>query len=372
LSPLGFGKNLITAKTGSTKPRLVSVMDAESEAEMIAEEIQTRLEQGRSLKGNAVLFRAARHSNHLELELTRWRIAFKKFGGQTFTEAAHIKDLLAVLRLAENPADMMSGLRVLELLEGVGAVTARKLFHSTTPDDFVGCLKRCVPPAGAREAWPDFLALMRSLYRDKIGWPAEVDAVRNWLVPMLPRLYIDDPAERAMDLEQLQSMASSFKSRVKFLTDLTLDPPTKNKRVGLARPATEEESDEFVTLSTTHAAKGLQWRSVYVLNVTEGGFPSSRAETEADIEEERRLLYVAMTRAESELTLTVPLRVDGPGGFGDGEAIGRRSRFVPDKILRHFDVGTWRADQDDDDEECVPSRSPKAEIAARIQGRWGD
>ena len=237
---------------------------------------------------------------------------------------------------------------------------------------FAGGLKSFTPPRPARKAWPPFVALMRRLNGDKLGWPAEVEAVRQWLTPMLPGLY-DDPVERGKDLEQLQAIAGTFKTRRRFLTDLTLDPPSKSQRVGLARKG---EDEDFVTISTIHSGKGLEWRSVYVLNVTEGGLPSSRATNDAEIEEERRLLYVAMTRAKQELTVMVPMHTPAFGGYqarqnGDDTII-QRSRFIPDSLLAVFEPITWRSNGAEGDDAVASDAIGAGELAVRIRDRWRD
>ncbi len=200
LSSQGLGKTLTAIKKGGKKPRLVTVMDALEEAAFVAGEIEDGVERGQSLKGTAVLVRSGYHSNMLEIELNRRGIAFKKFGGATFTEAARVKDLLAVLRWAENPADMIAGRRVLNLLPGIGPKTARQFMDQSVANDFVGCLKRFSPPRMARKAWPVLAQLMRRLHAEKLGWPSEVAAVRAWLVPLFDTRH-GDLDERDKDLE---------------------------------------------------------------------------------------------------------------------------------------------------------------------------
>ena len=369
VSEQGFGKNLTANRKGGDKPRLVTVGDGTEEAAFVADEIEDRVERGRSLKGIAVLVRAARHSAMLELELARRGIAFKKFGGTKFTEAAHVKDLIAIIRWAENPGDMIAGMRVLNLLPGIGQKTARDLIDSLVADDFAGGLKRFSSPRRARKAWPPFVALMRRVHGDKLGWPAEVDAVRQWLTPMLQGLY-DDPVERGKDLEQLQAMAGTFKTRRRFLTDLALDPPSKGER---AAQVPKGEDEDFVTISTIHSAKGLEWRAVYVLNVTEGGLPSSRATKEAEIEEERRLLYVAMTRAERALTLMVPMNKTAFGGNHQiSDTTVSRTRFLPEGIVGVFDAIAWRSNGGEGDDAVASDARGGGDLAARIRHRWLD
>jgi DNA helicase II / ATP-dependent DNA helicase PcrA len=343
LAKEGFTKKLTTTRQGGSKPRLVTVADELEQAEFIATEVRNLIDQKQKVRHMAVLFRSTHHSAMLQIELGRRGVPFKVFGGSRFTEAAHIKDLLGVLKWAENPADRVTGLRVLKLLPGIGHTTAEKVLDvMATSVDPIRALSAFKPPHSSREAWPTFTRLIRRLRRESIKWPTEVHAALTWYRPIL-RDSLEDYGGRQSGLEKLVAMARRFKSRQKFLTDLSLDQPSK-RSVGGGR---HKMDANYLTLSTIHSCKGCEWRTVFVLNVVEGAVPSSKAGSEAEIEEERRLLYVAMTRAKRELTLMVPWRVNmlhqSRSAFGDGSVA--RSSFIPESILACFDQVDWLARQ---------------------------
>ena len=205
--------------------------------------------------------------------------------------------MLACLRFAENPRDRVSGFRVLQLLPGVGPTTAGRMLDRLAAPDAAAMLVTYAPPrAGA--AWEDFAALFGRLLRRESGWPAELAQVREWYEPHLQRIH-EDAHMRAADLNQLEQIAAGYPTRERFLTDLTLDPPNAASDEAGA-PLLDED---YLILSTIHSAKGQEWKSVFVLNAVDGCIPSDLATGSTDeIEEERRLLYVAMTRARTTST----------------------------------------------------------------------
>jgi DNA helicase-2/ATP-dependent DNA helicase PcrA len=292
------------------------------------------------LKSQAVLFRASHHSAQLEIELGRRNIPFVKYGGLKFVEAAHVKDVISVLRWCENPSDRVAGFRVLKLLPGIGPTTAARIQDQveSRPGHWDGLLSLDVPKAAA-EDWPSFTKLVCRIRKAKVAWPAEFQLVRNWYEPHLLRLY-DEGHLRAADIDQLEQIAAGYESRERFLTELTLDPP--NATSGRGRAATLDE--DYTILSTIHSAKGQEWRIVRILNVVDGCIPSDMATgTREEIEEERRLLYVAMTRAKDELDLIVPHRfyTHQQGNFGDSHLYASVSRFIPSSIRDLFDSQHW-------------------------------
>ena len=290
-----FTKNLWSERKSAERPLLVGVRDEADQALYVVEKVLQSREAGLALKAQAVLFRASHHSGPLEVELTRRNIPFVKFGGLKFLEAAHIKDVLAVLRFAENPRDRVAGFRVIQLLPGIGPATAAKaLDHIAATADPVDGLNGMKPPAAAIEHWPSFVEAVRLVRSGAAGWPAELDLVRRWYEPHLERIH-DDASLRQADLHQLVQIAATYPSRERFLTELTLDPPeATSDRAGA--PLLDED---YLILSTIHSAKGQEWKSVFILNAVDGCLPSDLATgTSAEIEEERRLLYVAMTRAQ--------------------------------------------------------------------------
>jgi DNA helicase-2/ATP-dependent DNA helicase PcrA len=299
-----FTKNLRSTRISDSKPALVTVADDVAQVHFIVKTVLRNREEGTLLKEQAVLFRTSHHSAMLEIELARRNIPFVKFGGLKFVEAAHVKDVLAVLRWAENPTDRVTGFRVVQMLEGVGPTTAGKLLDRLVSRDMVDALATFAPPAKAASSWRELVELMTALRKEDAEWPAQLDLVRQWYQPYLEQKHAD-AIVRAGDLDQLQRIATGAASRTQFLTDLTLDPPS----------ATSDESgtplldEDYLILSTIHSAKGQEWKSVFVLNVVDGCIPSDMSTGSVDeIEEERRLLYVAMTRAKDQLSLIVPHR----------------------------------------------------------------
>ncbi|MGO8917448.1 MAG: ATP-dependent helicase, partial [Stellaceae bacterium] len=282
-----FTKNLWSERKSAERPQIVSVRDESDQALYVVERILENREQGLALKSQAVLFRASHHSGPLEVELTRRNIPFVKFGGLKFLEAAHIKDMLSFLRWAENPRDRVAGFRVVQLLPGAGPVAAAKVLERVGElSDPVAGLSAFKPPAAAAEHWPAFIEAVRLVRGRAAGWPAELDLVRRWYEPHLERIH-DDAMLRQPDLLQLVQIASTYPSRERFLTELTLDPPdATSDRAG--DPLLDED---YLILSTIHSAKGQEWKSVFILNAVDGCLPSDLATgTSAEIEEERRLL----------------------------------------------------------------------------------
>ena len=250
-----------------------------------------------------------------------------KFGGLKFLDAAHIKDMLALLRFVENPRDRVAGFRLMQLLPGrrpdLGAAGARPHGGGSRSDRGACRYAR----AAARRRGLD--RLRRSCQRSALarGWPAELERARLWYEPHLDRIHEDAETRRA-DLIQLEQIASGYPSRERFLTELTLDPPdATSDQAGV--PLLDED---YLILSTIHSAKGQEWKSVFVLNVVDGCMPSDLGTgTTAEIEEERRLLYVAMTRAKDDLHLIVPQRffTHGQHAQGDRHVYASRTRFIP-------------------------------------------
>jgi DNA helicase-2/ATP-dependent DNA helicase PcrA len=361
-----FTKNLWTERTSAAKPQLVSVRDEADEARFVVERILENRESGTLLKEQAVLFRTSSHSGPLEIELTRRNIPFVKFGGLKFLDAAHIKDMLALLRFAENPRDRVAGFRLLHLLPGIGSATAQRVLdRMAEAADPIAALAGIPTPSRTGEDWKSFVETLSNLRYSE--WPVDLERARLWYEPHLERIHEDAETRRA-DLLQLEQIASGYPSRERFLTELTLDPPdATSDQAGV--PLLDED---YLILSTIHSAKGQEWKSVYLLNVVDGCMPSDLgAGTSAEIEEERRLLYVAMTRAKDDLHLVVPQRffVHGQHAQGDRHLYASRSRFIPEKLLGLFERTTW---------PVVPagtaarpaSQGPKVDIGARMRGMW--
>jgi len=362
-----FTKNLWSNRASAERPLLVHVADDNAQCDYVVEQILESREAGIALKEQAVLFRASHHSASLEVELTRRNIPFVKFGGLKFLEAAHIKDLLAVLRWAENPKDRVSGFRVAQLLPGIGPAAAGRLLDQMEADP-AEALSRFRAPAAAAQAWPDFAEMYSQLRRKAAGWPAELDLACKWYTPHLERIH-DDANIRQADLIQLAQIASSYPSRERFLTELTLDPP--NATSDEAGPPLLDE--DYLILSTIHSAKGQEWKSIFILNTVDGCIPSDLGVGSThDIEEERRLLYVAMTRAKDHLHLMVPQRffVNNQRGNGDRHVYAQRTRFIPASILRHFEDRAWPRPLTEA-QRTRAARRPSIDLTARMRRMWG-
>ena len=335
-----FVKTLWTDRMSSQRPQLMLVADEAEQARWVAARALELRENGYRLKSQAVLFRSSSHSSALELELARRAIPFVKYGGLKFLEAAHIKDLLAVLRFAQNPRGRLSGFRVLQLVAGIGPATAsRALDAMATASDPLAALQAAQRPARAAQAWNEFVALYGALRQPQLCWPADLELARDWYLPQLERLH-DDAAVRRIDVLQLLRLGAGYGSRENFLTELTLDPPESTSD----QSGPPHRDEDYLTLSTIHSAKGQEWKSVTVLNVVDGCIPSDMATgNAANIDEELRLLYVAMTRAREHLHLVVPQRFyvtqQAPGG--DRHMYAGRSRFIADAMLPLFDQLSW-------------------------------
>ena len=367
LAPERFAKDLWTDRKEGSPPALVTVPDEADQARYIAACVLQNREAGATLKSQAVLFRASHHSAALELELTRRNIPFVKFGGLKFLDAAHVKDTLALMRFAENPRDRVAGFRVAQLLPGIGPKIAETIVAAAAEDDGFDAMGALTLPARARAGFAAFAELMRRLASRAAPWPGELADAVAWLMPQIETRY-DDATARIGDLEALERIAGSFASRERFLSELTLDPPDATSDE--AGPPLRDE--DYLILSTIHSAKGQEWRSVFVLNCVDGCIPSDLATgSSEEIEEERRLLYVAMTRAKDQLTLTVPQRfyVHGQPKNGDRSVFAARTRFIPPPLLKHFDRQTWPAAH-----PAAPvrlaSEGPRVDLAARMRAMW--
>lgn len=330
-----YRKNLFSSRKDGGKPTYVTVEDGEAEAEYVVEAILANRETGMRLMDQAVLFRGSHHSDRLELELVRRNIPYVKYGGLKFLEAAHVKDTLAILKWAENPKNEVAAFRVLKLLPGMGPVSASKCYEFLAQAEFdMTALLDFKPPAAAASEWREFGELMTSLSAaplDDQAWQTQVTQMRRWYQPQLERLY-DSIETREADLEQLEQISGRYPTRERFLTELTLDPPSAaGDQAG--DPLLDED---YLVLSTVHSAKGQEWDAVVLLNVTDGSFPSEFATGKPElIEEERRLMYVAMTRAKQSLSLVAPLRfhVTQQARTGDRHVYGARSRFITDRLM---------------------------------------
>ncbi|MBT8085538.1 MAG: ATP-dependent helicase [Woeseia sp.] len=366
-----YKKNLFSRLQGGARPIYASVEDAESEAEFVVETVLGNREQGMALKDQAVLFRSAHHSDQLELELVRRNIPYVKYGGLKFLEAAHVKDLLSVLKWAENPRNEVAAFRVLKLLPGMGPAYARRCFEAMQIAGFSWqALAEFCPPAPAKAEWPSFCTLMSSLggaTLDENQWQGQLTAVRHWYQPQLERIY-DHAETRHADLEQLEQVSARYATRERFLTELTLDPPSASGDLS-GDPFLDED---YLVLSTVHSAKGQEWKSVFVLNVSDGNFPSEFATGKPEaIEEERRLLYVAITRAKQSLHLMAPLRyhVTQQRRDGDKHVYGARSRFMTDRLMETVEAKFFGR-RDAEKLALRPRSDKRIDVGEKLRQMW--
>jgi DNA helicase-2/ATP-dependent DNA helicase PcrA len=309
------------------RPELVFVRDESAQASSVCERVLEAREHGLDLRRQAVLMRTSHDSDLLELELTRRQIPFVKYGGLRYLEAAHVKDLVALFRLVDNLGNELSWFRVLQLLDGVGPVTARRVLDVmlSGPDPLVrfGKARELLPDAARApaDAVVDALRLARS--SSEAGVAAE--ALRDALAPLVRARYPDGPV-RLADLDQLVAAARQSTGLGHFAGELALDPPQSS--ADLAQPPHLDE--DYLVLSTIHSAKGLEWEGVHVLALYDGNFPACMSAGSSEtIDEERRLLYVAITRARRRLHLYVPVRYyHRPKGIDDAHGYGKPSRFL--------------------------------------------
>jgi DNA helicase II / ATP-dependent DNA helicase PcrA len=384
----GFAKTLHAHRGDGARPRLVTVADEPAQARWVCDRILAQREAGIRLKDQAVLFRSAHHSDLLEVELTRRNIPYVKHGGLRFLQAAHVKDVLAVLRWADNPRHALAGFRTLQLVPGIGPTHAHRCLAIMASCKGAAAafdqLSQFKPPAPAKTAWPVLAQLMQRLSQPQARWAGQFEQVLHWYGPLLEQRN-DDAQARLADLQMLATIADACGSRERFLTELALDPPSAAGDLA----GDPRRDEDYLILSTVHSAKGQEWDSVFVINVADGNFPNEYATGRPElIEEERRLLYVAMTRARDTLFLIEPLRyyVTQQPREGAAHVYAARSRFLSASVLSCLDriAGGPRTEQTADRDALEPEPAHKApshaagaptgilatDIAARIRATW--
>jgi DNA helicase-2/ATP-dependent DNA helicase PcrA len=366
-----YQKSLVADGRNGAQPKYVTVEDSDAEADYVVEEVLQNREVGMQLMDQAVLFRGSHHSDRLELELVRRNIPYVKYGGLKFLEAAHVKDMLSILKWAENPKNEVAAFRVLKLLPGMGPTNASRCFEQLICGEFsFAALQHFRPPSAATTEWSGFCALMMALSAveaDDAGWQTQLTQVRLWYQPHLERLY-DGLDTREADLEQLQQISGRYPTRERFLTELTLDPPSAAGDLA-GDPLLDED---YLVLSTVHSAKGQEWEAVYLLNVADGNFPSEFATGKPEmIEEERRLLYVAMTRAKQSLSLIAPLKyhVTQQRRDGDKHVFGARSRFLSNALLDNMQVCFHGRSEASEVRQELRSNK-RLDVASRLREMW--
>ena len=342
-APEGFMARLRAESPGGERPRLVRCADEDAQVDAVCEQILAHREEGIALREQAVLVRAAHHSDLLELELSRRRIPYVKYGGLRFLEAAHVKDLICLFRLADNPRDELSWFRLLQLVEGVGPVRARRAIEALGVD-------QPGTPAEVLLRWPLALEELpkaarrgcRRVHRRRCGArDGRIGRRARRAPPRRARAADRDaptttPRRGCTDLDALTAAAHDATRLSDVAADLTLEPPNSTGDLA-GKPSIDED---WLVISTVHSAKGLEWDVVHLLNAADGNFPSDMALTSKEgLEEERRLFYVAVTRPRRHLHVYVPLRFHyRPRGRDDDHTLGQPSRFLSDavdRLLRH-------------------------------------
>ena len=366
-----FTKDLWSTREGGEPPWLVTAKDEAQQTRFVVDRVLQLHEGGVPLREMAVLFRAGYMSADLEIELTNRKIPFEKWGGLKFLEAAHVKDVLAFLRVSDNPRDEVSWYRILMLMPGIGDSTARALMASMQerawdPDAFT----HLIAPPRAREAHRALALLLRQLRGLAGGEDGgarvanDITAIRALYDTVLREKY-DRPEARLADLDQLRTIAAGYPGRGAFLAALALDPPSSTQDLA---GGSESESDALV-LSTVHSAKGKEWKAVFLIWAVDGWFPSSRAVEEPDeLEEERRLMYVALTRAKDELVVVYPMQVYGSRRGAD-YSIDQLSRFL-DRGVR---ATMQRVVVEEPNDAPAPAPAPAAtaiDLRAIMRGRF--
>lgn len=366
-----YQKELTSTRKTGPKPQFVTLEDDHAQSGYVVETVLANRESGQRLQDQAILFRASDHADGLEVELIRRDIPYRKYGGLKFLEAAHVKDLLCVLRWADNPKNQVAAFRACQLVDGIGPKAAESVFECLEANNWsLTALGKHTPRNGLvdKDDWQALVRLLIQLSDQQSDWHGQVAAVRQWYAPLMENRYESIPA-RIGDLDQLDAISGRFASREQFLTELALDPPQATGD----QPDGATLDEDFLILSTIHSAKGQEWDSVFVLNVADGNLPSEFASGEEEkLEEERRLTYVAMTRAKTQLHLLAPLKYYVPEQprYGHKHVYGARSRFFPDSVMPLYKQSVW-PEGFDAVEKGLQRPSTTVDVGGALSAMWG-
>ena len=363
-----YTKNLYTRRAGGDKPWLVTAHDEQAQTRFVVDRVLELHEEGVPLREMAVLFRAGYMSADLEIELAARRIPFEKWGGLKFLEAAHVTDVLAFLRVLENPRDEVSWFRLLLLLPGVGDTTARAAVdHMTAAGWHNDAFASFPAPSRASAAHKAVADILESQRRQDGGGASalarEIGLIRRLYDGILRERY-DRVEPRLADLDQLQTIAGGYPTRADFLSALALEPPQSTQDLGFG----SDSEDDVLVLSTAHSSKGREWDAVFVIWAVDGYFPLARSlGDDEQVEEERRLLYVAMTRARNHLAVSYPLNVYDSRRGAD-YSIDQVSRFLDRGVREGMQRVVVEAVATRDDAE--PAAAPVMDLRARARGMF--
>lgn len=314
-----FKKELYTNKGGGSVPSIVTAATENMQSKFVVQRVLELREEGVPLNDIAVLFRSSFHSFDLEIELNKAGIPYVKFGGFKFMETAHIKDVVAYLKVLENPRDVIAWNRIMLLVDGVGPRTADKVIGDILKQKINGSF--WLSYNDYPDKLTDLFNVIREIASGDIPPSDKVGIILRHYTPQFKHKY-DDYRKRQKDLEMFQTICERYKSVGSLLSDMALEPP--NESVSEITPTGSE--DEFLNLSTIHSAKGLEWHTVFIIYCLEGRFPSSRsADSDEEIDEEGRLMYVACTRAQQNLYIIYPINIyDRESGL----ILSKPSRFL--------------------------------------------
>lgn len=320
-----YTKVLYTSKKQGALPSIIAASNSNMQSKFIVEKILELREEGITLNDISVLFRSSFFSFDLEIELAKANIPFQKFGGMKFVETAHVKDILAFLRIASNPKDIISWFRVLLLHEGIGPKTAQQILDelATSRISIESAPRKNEKNIIQKKNLTDLFILLYKIHKIEMPPSEKVQMVYDYYQPLFKVKY-DDFNKRKKDLEIFMNISENYRSLNSLLADMAIEPMIESM---IDMEATDKE-DEFITLSTIHSAKGLEWHSVFIIHALDGYFPSSRsAENINTLEEERRLMYVASTRAKQNLFVTYPMNIYDREA---GTTLSKPSRFISD------------------------------------------
>lgn len=314
-----YTKNLFSDIVFPEKPALICMNDMQTEAEFVAQRVLELQEEDISLNDIAVLCRSARMTYNLEIELAKRAIPYRKFGGLKFIETAHVKDVIAHLRVILNPYDIISLNRILLLLDGVGNQTAMKLLPVLSSEKIE--TEKLMLPSKSSESIKKLLLTLDEQRKNLLNPSQIVEKVLAYYEPILIDKY-DDYTKRLKDLEHFLYLSSQYSNLEDFLSDLALEPPDSS----VSEVEDGAQKDEYLTLSTIHSAKGLEWKAVFIIGAVDGRFPSVYSfNSEEELDEELRLMYVAATRAKSYLYITYPIDMFD---YSSGMVLSKPSRFL--------------------------------------------